>query len=190
MAWSHGIRSVCKISTVPSVVSWDDEIFCSLIKHITVFSINCDLNWIELVIFFCAITMIKSLRSQTITGEHQPIAFTKVMIHHLCLDFIFIEIKKEMKLIVVCWNHLAWTGIVLDHQLRNASSVQQAINREISLFFTIGLNYHQWMIHRPKVISPGFQRELVSALNITGKDHLTWSKKVSWAGENHFDMYI
>ena len=50
--------------------------------------------------FFCVITMIRSLRSQTITGEHQLTAFTKVMIHHLCFDFTFIEIIKEI--IVIC----------------------------------------------------------------------------------------
>ena len=128
----------------------------------------------------------RSAGSQTITGEKQ----SQVMIYHLCLDFIFIEIIKEIELInwliVICWNHLAWTGIVwiiswgMPHQCNKQSTERYHFS------LPIGLNYHHWMIHRPKVISPGFQRELVSALNITGNDHLLWSKKVSWVGRNTY----
>ena len=92
---------------------------------------------------------------------------------------------------MTCWNHLAWTGIVwiiswgMPHQCNKQSTERYHFS------LPIGLNYHQWMIHRPKVISPGFQRELVSALNITGNDHLLWSKKSELSGEEYiYIVYI
>lgn len=78
---------------------------------------------------------------------------------------------------VICWNHLAWTGISLDHQLMNA-----ILSTERYHFQFAEIINNEWYIIRPKVISPGFQREVGSAKTRS----FDMIKKVSWVGRNTY----
>ena len=133
----------------------------------------------------------RSAGSQTITGEKQ----SQVMIYHLCLDFIFIEIIKEIELInwliVICWNHLAWTGIVwiiswgMPHQCNKQSTERY----HFSLTNWLKIITNEWYIDQ-KWYLLAFRESLYQHWTSQAMIICYDQKKVSWVGEEYSYIYV